>query len=145
MLGVTAMQIKSMGLVFMFLLNVMQIHARVDKPPKIIGLMAVRNESAIIVPCLRAMAEYTDAIIVLDDASQDNTIQMIESVAKECRVAQIICKPKDMWVRDERADKSSLLYAGRALGGTHFVLLDADEMFTANCAKIIGCAIRYCN
>lgn len=136
------MQKKKMGLfnfigqiVIMIVVGVVQIHARVDKPPKIVGLMAVRNESAIIVPCLRAMAEYTDAIIVFDDASQDNTVQIVQSVAKECRVAQIICKPKDMWVRDERADKSSLLYAGRAIGGTHFVLLDADEMFTANCAK----------
>jgi hypothetical protein len=40
-----------------------------------------------------------------------------------------------MWIRDEKKDKNELLRAGREIGGTHFIMLDADEMFTAECAR----------
>jgi len=98
---------------------------------KIIGLVAVRNESIMIRQCLKALSLYTDAIIVLDDYSTDNTVEIIQSLAHECRIEKIITK--DSWYRNESGDKYALLNAGRALGGTHFIVIDADEMFTANC------------
>lgn len=104
-----------------------------DRPMKIVGLVAARNESSIIEPCLRAMASYTDAIVVLDDVSSDHTVEVVESLRDECNVVEIIAKT--VWTRDERADKQALLDAGRRAGGTHFLLLDADEMFTACCLE----------
>lgn len=104
-----------------------------ERPMKIVGLVAARNESSIIEPCLRAMAAYTDAIVVLDDVSSDHTVEVVESLRDECRIVKIIAKK--VWIRDERADKQALLDAGREAGGTHFLLLDADEMFTACCLK----------
>jgi glycosyltransferase involved in cell wall biosynthesis len=103
------------------------------KDSRIVGLMAFRNEAAILAPCLRAMAEYTDAIVVLNDASDDDSLAIVQSLAKECNIERII--DKKIWIRDERGDKNALLYAGREIGGTHFILLDADEMFTAPCAQ----------
>ncbi len=103
------------------------------KQPFIVGLMPVRNESAIIDQSLRALACYTDAIVVLDDASEDNTLAIIESLATECKIKAII--KKTIWHRDEPGDKNLLLKAGRELGGTHFIVIDADEMFTANFAQ----------
>jgi glycosyltransferase involved in cell wall biosynthesis len=100
---------------------------------KIIGLMPVRNESPSIEQSLKALACYVDAIVVLDDASTDTTVEVVKKCAKECKVRHIITKSR--WYRDEPGDRNALLRAGRKLGGTHFVVIDADEMFTSNCQE----------
>jgi len=97
---------------------------------KIVGLVPARNEQVTIEQCLRALAKYTDAIIVLDDASFDDTVEIVESLIEECNIEKII--KKTVWYRDEAGDYNRLLQAGRAIGGTHFIRIDADEMFTAN-------------
>ena len=52
---------------------------------KIVGLVPVRNEARRIAFCLRALAFFTDSIIVLDDMSTDDTIDMVKGLAEECR------------------------------------------------------------
>jgi glycosyltransferase involved in cell wall biosynthesis len=100
---------------------------------KIVGLVPVRNEAIFVGNCLRALAAHTDAIIVLDDVSTDGTLDIVKSLVKECRIERIIEKKE--WVRNERADKQALLEAGRQIGGTHFIVIDADEIFSAECAR----------
>ena len=100
---------------------------------KIIGLVAARNAELLIKQCLRGLACYTDGIIVLDDASDDNTVAIIKDLIQECNITKIITK--DTWYRDEGKDRNLLLTVGRECGGTHFVMLDADELFTANCRE----------
>jgi len=100
---------------------------------KIIGLVPVRNESLVIAQYLKSLSLYSDGIIVLDDASEDNTVEIIKSLADECNVLEIIVK--DKWYLDEPGDRNKLLQAGRAHGGTHFILIDADEMFSATSLK----------
>jgi len=97
---------------------------------KIVGLLAIRNESAIIAQCLQSLAMFTDAIVVLDDASEDDTVDIVKRMQPSCAVEKII--QKSHWHRDEPGDRNSLLQAGRNIGGTHFIAIDADEMFTAN-------------
>jgi hypothetical protein len=99
--------------------------------PRIIGLLPARNEADKIEFALRALAKFTDAIVFLDDCSTDNTVQLVRELSVDCRVEKII--EKSVWHRDEPGDRNRLLVAGRALGGTHFVVIDADEAFTANC------------
>lgn len=101
------------------------------RTPKIIGLVPVRNEELFIEQCLRALALYTDAIIVLDDASEDGTVAIVEALADECRVEKII--RKKVWRCQEGNNRNELLRAGREAFGTHFIVMDADEMFTAPC------------
>ncbi len=101
------------------------------KQPKIVGLVPIRNEQIIIAQCLKTLSLYTDAIIVLDDCSTDNTVKIVESLAQKYNVERII--KKEFWYRDEPGDKNKLLQAAREIGGTHFIFMDADEMFTANC------------
>jgi FkbM family methyltransferase len=103
------------------------------KAGKIIGLVPARNEEAHIGLCLRALAKFTDGIIFLDDYSTDGTVRIVESLAIECRVERIFRKTE--WLRDEPGDRNRLLEAGRQAGGTHFVVLDADEAFTSNCQE----------
>ena len=100
---------------------------------RIIGLVPGRNESQRLAFCLRALARYTDAIVYLDDFSEDDSVKVVESLAAECRVERIL--RKDRWYRDEPGDRNRLLDAGREIGGTHFIAVDADEAFTANCAN----------
>ena len=104
-----------------------------NRPPKIIALIPARNEAARLPFCLRALRPYVDAVVYLDDCSDDDSVKVVESLAAECRVERIISKT--VWHRDEPGDRNALLAAGRELGGTHFVVIDADEAFTANCAK----------
>ncbi len=101
-------------------------------PARIIALIPARNESARLPFCLRALKPYVDAVVYLDDCSDDDSVKVVESLASECRVGRII--RKTVWHRDEPGDRNALLAAGRELGGTHFLVLDADEAFTANCA-----------
>jgi glycosyltransferase involved in cell wall biosynthesis len=97
---------------------------------KIIGLVPVRNEVETIDQVLKALSLFVDSIVVLDDASNDGTPEKIKSIASECKVEKLIEKKK--WHRDEPGDANKMLQEGRRLGGTHFIRLDADEMFTAN-------------
>ena len=115
---------------FIFLNINFVISSVIAQAPKIVGLMAVRNEAQIIANSLQALSLYTDEIIVLDDASTDNTVAVVKSLQVECHITKII--EKEHWYRDEPGDKNKLLAAGRAIGGTHFIMLDADEIFTAN-------------
>jgi len=103
------------------------------KKPKIVALVPARNESLLIEQCLRGLALFSDAIIVLDDASEDNTLDIVKSLAQECNIEKIIAREK--WHRDEPFNRSRLFQAGRDIGGTHFIFVDADEMFTADCLK----------
>ena len=126
--------LSTKGFSLMVRLGQDEIYCRAqEKPKKIVALLPARNEELIIEQCLRALSKYADAIVYLDDASEDNTVAIVESLAKECRVERII--KKTVWYRDEPKDRNHLLQVGREIGGTHFIVLDADEMFTANCMK----------
>ncbi len=103
------------------------------RPPRIVALVPARNEAARLPFCLRALKPYADAVVYLDDCSDDASVSVVESLAEECRVERIL--RKTVWHRDEPGDRNALLAAGREIGGTHFVVLDADEAFTANCAR----------
>ncbi len=52
--------------------------------------------------------------------------------ADACKI-EVVLNKTGPWVREELRDRDLLLQTGRAIGGTHFVLLDYDEYFSANC------------
>lgn len=104
---------------------------------KIVALLQVRNEEAMIEQCLRAVSMYADSIVILDDYSDDDTIEILEKLRLMLPIERIIqnrsCKFK---VKDgERQNRQKLLDVGREVGGTHFILIDADEIFCANCQR----------
>lgn len=100
---------------------------------KIVGLIAARNEAPFIKNCIKALALYSDAIVFLDDVSTDETLAIAKSLEHECHIEKFI--EKKIWARDEKGDKNALLAAGREIGGTHFIMVDSDEMFVASCAR----------
>jgi hypothetical protein len=50
------------------------------------------------------------SVIYLDDASTDNSIEIVQSLAEECRVEQILTKKT--WHRDEPNDRNMLCKQG---------------------------------
>ena len=97
---------------------------------KIVGLLPSRNESVMIGQCLRCLSMFTDAIVYLDDASTDNSLEVVYAMQDKCNIEKIITKEK--WYRDEPGDRNLLLDTGRQIGGTHFIVIDADEILTSN-------------
>jgi hypothetical protein len=73
--------------------------------------------------------------VILDDASHDDTVKICESIAEQYHIESIIRNDKSAWEYGKESDnRQKLLDAGRAIGGTHFIVIDADELLTANCA-----------
>ncbi len=103
---------------------------------KIVGLIQVRDEEYFIEQCLKALSLYTDAIVVLDDGSRDKTRRILRKLAEKLSIEKVIKHKESSWqVRDERYNRQKLLDIGRQIGGTHFIFIDADEMFTSLCAQ----------
>ncbi len=81
-------------LLFLVMSIVSSIHARRSK---IVGLMQIRNESPVIEQALHALSFYTDAIVILDDASHDNTVSVCQSLADRYHIEHIICNETSAW------------------------------------------------
>lgn len=97
---------------------------------KLIGLVAIKNEQNCIEQCLHALSLYTDAIIVLDDVSTDRT----NTILTECKEKyNLFIITKTIWHRDEAKDRNLMLKCGRIIHGTHFIIIDADELLSAPC------------
>lgn len=101
-----------------------------DNQPKIVALVPGHNDNRFLTNCFKSLALFVDAIVYLDDASTDSSIDTAITLQKECRIEQIMVKKE--WIRDASRDRNILLQIGRSIGGTHFVVIDADEMFTSN-------------
>jgi hypothetical protein len=98
---------------------------------KIIGLMTARNEDWVLGLTLRAAALVVDEMIVLDHASTDRTCAIIREVADEFP-GRIHYRHRADPVWREAPIRQGLLEEGRELGGTHFWVIDADELLTGN-------------
>jgi len=93
---------------------------------KIIALMPVKNEGWILDYTLTCLKDFVDEIIVLENDSIDNTPDILEK-----HDVTVINKTFSAF----GSRRKELLHVGREHGGTHFVFLDADEIFTADLRK----------
>lgn len=104
---------------------------------KLLALMLVRNEEWVLPASLPAALSWCDGAAVLVDRSTDNTARIVmhelTMSGKEAAMRERGGAPH--W--DEMDLRRELLDMGRELGGTHFAMIDADEILTANYASNI--------
>jgi glycosyltransferase involved in cell wall biosynthesis len=106
---------------------------------RLIALMPVRNEAWILGLSMRAALKWCDSVIALDHASTDETPQILADVAAE-HPGRVTVLRDDSEGWSEMAHRQRLLDAGRAARGTHFAIVDADEVLTGNLLdKVRGC------
>jgi hypothetical protein len=103
---------------------------------KIISLTVARNEEWVIGLSLRAALSWVDYAVVLVHASTDRTFEIVCEIAKEARVKhgedRVLILQNDNPVWMEMDHRQWTLDEGRKLGGTHFAIVDADEVPSAN-------------
>lgn len=103
---------------------------------KLVGLMIARNEEHEIELALRAALGWCDEVVVLVHASTDRTSEIVVDVGREFNPRVTAVEQQREWW-DERNDRQATLELGRAIGGTHFAIIDADEILTWNLQSII--------
>ena len=100
---------------------------------QLVGLMLVRNESWVLNCTLRGALKWCDSVVVMDHASTDATLDNINEISNEAGKGRVyIYHWPDGSKWDEMLQRQRLLEMGRSVGGTHFGLIDADEIVTAN-------------
>jgi Glycosyl transferase family 2 len=100
--------------------------------PKVIALTATRNEDWVLGLSLRVSLSYCDAVVITDHRSTDGTARIIGEVQAEFPDREISVRRSsdEEWM--EMDIRHEMLERGRRLGGTHFVIVDADEIPTGN-------------
>jgi len=103
---------------------------------KLVGLMLARNEDWILGYSLRAALTWCDEVVVLDHDSTDDTAKILSQMQDEYRRrVHWLFSSCPTW--PEMSHRERTLDAGRKRGGTHFAIIDADEVLTANLAPEI--------
>jgi hypothetical protein len=105
---------------------------RVAGTGRVAGMMATRNEDWVLGLSLRAALCYCDLVVIADHASDDDTQRILGQVRAEfphCTL-EVFRVEHAEW--DEMDVRQEMLDRARALGASHFVIVDADELPTGN-------------
>jgi len=100
---------------------------------KIIALLPFRNEERFIPSYLSCVVPAVDEIIAIDDNSNDQSAELLRTGGATVYSSDM----KEVAGWPEFGIRQKLLQLGREAGGTHFVILDADETFTGQFPKYI--------
>lgn len=107
---------------------------------RIVGMMRVRNESLVIEDALDHFSQFVDAILVFDDASTDDTVDLVRThpAVSEVIVSKRWRRRNRVW--EETANRRLLLQRGRKLQPEWFFYADADERFEGDIKRYLGAA-----
>ncbi|HBT17678.1 MAG TPA: glycosyl transferase family 2 [Firmicutes bacterium] len=105
---------------------------KVNKPT-LLAMMVVKNEAnRYLLPVLNHLADYVDGIVILDDASTDQTPELCRSHKKVLRFQQL---EQSLFEQDEAALRKILWEMTVGLAPTWILALDADEIFETRIIK----------
>jgi hypothetical protein len=100
---------------------------------KFFCLLPIRNAGDSLIHFVNCICPLLDGIIVLDDCSDDLvSLRALYNSATLSNPKIIEIISKRTWFRDEPGDRNLLLERARYYGATHLLVLDSDEMLTAN-------------
>jgi hypothetical protein len=99
---------------------------------KLIALMVMRNEAWVIGASLRAALRWCDGAAILLDRCTDATVEIVRDIAKRTDKEVVVSETDEAEHWDEMYHRQRNLEDGRNLGGTHFAIVDADEILTHN-------------
>ena len=97
----------------------------------LVGLLLVRNEDWIIGASLRAALQWCDGMAVCFHSCTDRTEELVWEIKRETH-KDVRASYWDEGRWEEMVLRQMLLTDGRNMGGTHFAMIDADEILTAN-------------
>lgn len=98
----------------------------------IMGLMLVREEDWILGTSARAALKWVDSLMIVEHHSEDQTELICANLEMEYPDRVHLGYEPDIEHWDEMQMRDRMLVAGRDLGATHFAIIDADEILTAN-------------
>lgn len=108
---------------------------------KLICTMPVRNEDWVLGLSLRAVLLWCDEVVVLNHASTDRTPDILEEIQAESPGRVTVLLDHDpQW--SEMAHRQRLLEEARRHEATHIVMVDADEVLTANLLPVIRALVQ---
>jgi hypothetical protein len=95
------------------------------------AIMPARNESWVLGLSARAALMYCDNLVILDHASEDETVAIVAALMEENpgRI-HLISEPDPAW--NEMNHRQRLLEYARGLGATHIAPVDADEILAGD-------------
>ncbi|MBQ3305953.1 glycosyltransferase family 2 protein [Candidatus Saccharibacteria bacterium] len=98
--------------------------------PKIVGLIRERNEALILQDTLDELAKIADAIVVFDDASEDDSVKIALNHPKVVKILANQTWNSDVdRSKDETLQRGALLQAGMKYHPKWILYQDADERF----------------
>lgn len=94
---------------------------------KLVSLTIARNSGWCIKATIAHALKYCDAAVVLLHSTTDDSLKILRRFDRRVTIAKL---DDPEW--NEMNHRQQTLEIGRDLGGTHFVILDDDEMLTEN-------------
>jgi len=103
-----------------------------SETPDIIGVYRVKNEEKFIEKSLRSVEDICSKIVVLDDGSTDDTVEICKSFDKVIDVQQQFGK-----TFDEARDRNRLLKMTLKQNCDYLLFIDGDEIFMPNSKDLL--------
>ena len=100
--------------------------------PKIVGVYKVKNESRFIEQSLKSVIDICSDIVVLDNNSSDDTVEICSGFDK----VDIIEEKRDL-PYDEVREKNIILEKARKLDPDFILAVDGDEIFMPHASEIL--------